>query len=125
MSTAILSFYQLAYAAVKTAFLLQYRRVFPLPNFQLLCAWLIFFVIIFGVSQAVVCILGCIPLEKLWKPDSHGTCINRVPFWYFNACVNLLTDLLIIGLPLPLLHTLPLKKSQKFVLMGVFTLGIL
>ncbi|WAO91393.1 Hypothetical protein NCS54_00886000 [Fusarium falciforme] len=52
-------------------------------------------------------------------------CINRLLFWYINSTVNIITDIIIYIVPLPLLRTLPIRKFQKIVPVGVFSLGFL
>jgi hypothetical protein len=43
--------------------------------------------------------------------------------WFFNAAMNIVTDLAIIVLPMPVIRRLNLKRRQKQLLMGVFAIG--
>jgi hypothetical protein len=117
--------YQIAICSVKVAFLLQYRRVFDLPNVRRICDSMIIFVTLFAASQALVLLFGCIPVEKIWRPFIDAKCINRIAFWYVNAVVNLITDVAIIIMPMPLVRMLPLRLLQKMVLVSVFGIGLL
>jgi len=125
ISNAHLIIYQIAFSSIKVAFLLQYRRVFDLPNPRRICAYMIVFVGLFATSQVLVLLFGCIPIEKIWNPFIEAKCIDRITFWYVNAVVNLITDVAIFILPMPLVRILPLPFLQKMVLVSVFSIGFL
>jgi hypothetical protein len=46
-------------------------------------------------------------------------------FWLSMGVLNVVTDVVIFILPLPLLQKLTLPTSQKMALIGVFSLGLL
>jgi hypothetical protein len=119
--------YQIALASIKATFLLQYRRVFPLPNIQRFCDICLGIVVLLGISQALIGGLFCVPLSVWWdvNGDKEGHCIDVVAWWYSNAVINIVTDVVIFTIPLTLLHTLPLQLGQMIVLMVVFSLGFL
>jgi len=88
-------------------------------------AVIVAFVIVglWSVSQLLVVIFTCSPIEKFWNSDLPGTCIPNLPFWYINAAGNIVTDVIVFILPLPSLSRLNLRKGQKLGLIGVFSLG--
>lgn len=88
-------------------------------------AVIVAFVIVglWSVSQLLVVIFTCSPIEKFWNSDLPGTCIPNLPFWYINAAGNIVTDIIVFLLPLPSLTRLNLRKGQKLGLIGVFSLG--
>lgn len=51
--------------------------------------------------------------------------MSNLPFWYINAAGNIATDLAIFIMPLPALSKLQLGKKQKYMLLGIFSLGFL
>lgn len=123
---AVIITYHAAITATKTTFLLQYRRVFPLPRFQRLCDVVMAFVLLFGTSQVISSGLRCVPLSNAWDPEHHGgNCVNLVVWWHVNSGVNLATDIIILLMPIPLLVKLPLPRKQRVILIGIFGLGIL
>ncbi|KDN70672.1 putative integral membrane protein [Colletotrichum sublineola] len=117
--------YQAAIPTIKATFLLQYRRMFPLPIFQRLCDIFLAFVIAFGISQMVSVPLFCIPLRSLWDTTVPGQCIDRLLWWFIGSSVNLTTDVVIIAMPLPLLRNIQMPLRQKAMLLATFTLGFL
>ncbi|OHE92925.1 integral membrane protein [Colletotrichum orchidophilum] len=123
ISITAVAIYQAAYALIKSTFLLQYRRVFPLPAFQKLCNIFLVFIIAFGISQVISLCLACIPLKSLWDHTVPGRCIRLLDWWMIGSSINLVTDIVIYVMPLPLLRTIPLPTRQKIVLMITFGLG--
>jgi hypothetical protein len=111
---------------LKTTFLLQFRRVFPLPAFQRLCDIFLAFLALWAVAGFVGGATVCLPLDKNWDPrEPAWICDQRLWFWITHGILHVITDFLIFLMPLPLLKTLPLPRPQKIVLIGVFCLGFL
>ncbi|KXX74748.1 hypothetical protein MMYC01_209107, partial [Madurella mycetomatis] len=111
---------------LKATFVLQYRRVFPLPVFQQICDIFLVFLAVWTLAGLVGGATICLPLSKNWDPlEPIWTCEKRVWFWIGHGIVHVVTDILILIMPLPLLKTLPLPPVQKIVLIGVFCLGFL
>ncbi|KAL0935562.1 pth11-like integral membrane protein [Colletotrichum truncatum] len=123
IAIAAVALYQAAFPLIKSTFLLQYRRAFPLPPFQKLCNIFILFIITFGITQVVSICLACIPLRSLWDSTVPGRCIKLLDWWLIGSSINLVTDIVIFCMPLPLLQTLPLVMKQKVVLTAIFGLG--
>ncbi|KAK2738362.1 hypothetical protein FQN55_000570 [Onygenales sp. PD_40] len=67
------------------------------------------------------------PVEYAFKKklSGGGTCINLTAFWYANATFNILSDLVLIALPVPVISTLQLPRKSKIALCGIFAVGIL
>ena len=69
--------------------------------------------------------LQCIPVEKAWDATVEGSCINLVAFSYFTNITNLLTDIWVFLLPVPIIFRLHINQRRKFELAGVFAIGLL
>ncbi len=107
---------------LKTTFLLQFRRVFPLPTFQRLCDFFLAFLAVWAVAGIIGGATICLPLN--WDPlEPAWTCHRRLWFWMAHGVIHVVTDVLIFVMPLPMLNTLRLPPLQKMVLIGVFSLG--
>ncbi|KAK5655401.1 hypothetical protein OQA88_5671 [Cercophora sp. LCS_1] len=109
--------------AIKISFLLQYYRIFSTAKMRRIITWASAFVGLWSVSQLLVTIFTCTPIDKFWSPELPGTCIPNLPFWYINAAGNILTDVTVFLVPLPALGSLNLRKAQKIILLGIFSLG--
>lgn len=112
-----------AITLMKATVLLQYRRVFPLPNFQQRCDIFLAFVFLWGIGGTLGTMLICLPIERNWDASAPTTCGKRIYFWEVYAILHIITDMIILILPLPLLKTLPLPRVQKWILTAVFCLG--
>ncbi|KAF9869986.1 hypothetical protein CkaCkLH20_12595 [Colletotrichum karsti] len=123
IAIAAVAVYQVAYPLIKTTFLLQYRRVFPLPPFKKLCNMFAIFILTFGFTQVVSLCFACVPLRALWDFTVQGKCIHLLEWWYIGSSINLITDLVIFFMPVPLLRTLGVPMKQKLILMATFGLG--
>lgn len=59
------------------------------------------------------------------KTTDHRPKLTLVCPGYANAIGNIIADLMIIVLPLPMIKGLNLPGTQKLVLVGIFCLGFL
>lgn len=108
----------------KIAILIQYHRVFPTQKFRIWCWILLAIMISYTIATVVACIFVCTPVNKFWQPQVDGHCINTFASWFSNAILNVVTDLVIIITPMPVIRSLKLPKKQKYLLMGVFAFGV-
>jgi hypothetical protein len=109
--------------ATKLTFLLQYHRILGTGQMRKVIIAAFIFVALWSISQLLVVIFTCTPIEKFWLPETPGTCIPNIPFWYYNAAGNIVTDVIVFVLPLPVLSRLNLRRGAKLGLIGVFCLG--
>ncbi|KAF4634211.1 hypothetical protein G7Y89_g3887 [Cudoniella acicularis] len=68
-------------------------------------------------------VLACIPLRKLWKPDIPGACINLRTFYVANAIPNVLTDSMMLFMPMPHVWGLKISLPRKIGVMMFFVVG--
>ncbi|KAK6591928.1 integral membrane protein [Botrytis cinerea] len=65
----------------------------------------------------------CSPIEKSWNKALPGSCIQIGNVWYSTSVMAIVTDLVIIVLPIYQIRRLQLPLSQKFGLILMFSLG--
>lgn len=92
---------------------------------RLACMILIGFLAVYGTWAIVSAWANCVPLAKFWDPSVPGFCFDKKALWFSNSGIHILTDILILIYPMPVLRSLQLPKRQRFALMAVFALGIL
>ena len=109
----------------KISILTLYLRVFPNKWFQLFVRWFLAALIVFAITSVGATILQCQPIARNWNHELPGRCLALVKFWYFNAAVSILSDLVILLVPMPLILVLQLPRSQKVGLVVIFGLGVL
>ncbi|KAK6443391.1 hypothetical protein LTR95_000217 [Oleoguttula sp. CCFEE 5521] len=110
---------------VKLSILSQYRRVFAShsASFKWQINILMAVVVAWGVAIIITAMLLCQPIAKLWNPSLPGTCINLSQFYYGIQIPNILTDLLIIIVPIKEALTLDLTRKLKIGAIIMFLLG--
>ncbi|CAP70172.1 uncharacterized protein PODANS_3_2710 [Podospora anserina S mat+] len=117
--------HKIALHLTKVSLLLLYVRIFShVRAFKLTAMGLIYFILLYMTSSSIVGICQCIPIASAWDLDIHGKCLNLYIIWNMNAIVSLVTDLIILVLPFPLVIRLNIPLSQKLALMPVFGLGV-
>jgi hypothetical protein len=109
----------------KLSLLLMYYRIFRFPYFKKM-AWVVgSFTMAWVVCITFLFIFICVPVQKLWYPELPGHCINQVGTWIANAAATILTDLVILLMPLPQIWRLRLGMREKLGLTAAFCLGFL
>ncbi|RLL97479.1 hypothetical protein CFD26_106816 [Aspergillus turcosus] len=118
--------YKINIGLTKISILLLYIRLFVHRWFLTTCWVWIAIVVSFTVGTVFSSIFQCTPVQ--WAFDKslpgRGTCINMTAFWYANAAFNILSDLVLIALPVPVVLKLQLPRKSKVAICGIFGLGI-
>ncbi|KAE8144242.1 hypothetical protein BDV25DRAFT_167302 [Aspergillus avenaceus] len=115
--------YNASLAFTKFSILFQYLRIFPDPKFRITCHIVMGIVAAYTTWAVVSGYVNCVPVAKFWDRDIPGSCLSFEAVWFFNASMNIATDLTLLVLPMPLLSQLQLPRLQKVALMGVFAIG--
>ncbi|PVH90890.1 hypothetical protein DM02DRAFT_636490 [Periconia macrospinosa] len=70
--------------------------------------YMVFLVSASGIASSIVAMTLCVPWEKLWTPTHTGHCINIKAFHTACFALNMVLDIVIFILPIPLLWSLTL-----------------
>ena len=112
----------------KASILLLYLRLFA-PNHKAGIAYVIYIVISFNfllyLSQFIVTIAACIPREKIWNPTTPGHCLDLNLSQEFSAAFNIVSDFVILILPLRAIWKLQMRKERKIQASAAFGFGLL
>jgi hypothetical protein len=109
----------------KISILLMYYRIFRFAYFKKWAYIISTFVVMWVICITFLFVFICVPVQKLWYPSLPGRCINQVATWIANAISTILTDLVILLLPIPQVWRLQLRLSEKLALTFAFSLGFL
>ncbi len=121
-----LVFYNTALLFIKLTLLFQYYRVVAqVRKFRIV--YIIFMFLIGGwtISQIFVTIFSCVPVQRFWDPAVKGSCSNNAAEQALNSIGNIITDFIVLVLPLPGIMRLQWERPQKLALLGIFCLGFL
>jgi hypothetical protein len=104
-----------------------YRIVRNVPRIKLTYAIIMAVIVLWCISQILVAAFTCIPLAGLWDPTIKAVCnpIGPDAQFYMGSIGNIITDVVILVLPIPIVWNLNLRKAQKTVLYVVFGVGFL
>lgn len=105
--------------------LLFYRRIFNSTEWVRLATWgMLAMVASWGIAFIAAMLLVCIPIRKNWDTDVPGTCYEAVEMYKALCITNILTDLIIMALPVRVILSLQMRKVEKAVLISCFALGL-
>jgi hypothetical protein len=119
--------YKVNLGLTKISILLLYIRLFVHRWFLRTCWVWIAIIVSFTIGTVFSSIFQCTPVQWAFNKSlpGRGTCINMTAFWYANATFNILTDLVLIALPIPVVLKLQLPLKSKIALCGIFAVGLL
>ncbi|CZT12686.1 uncharacterized protein RAG0_18092 [Rhynchosporium agropyri] len=116
--------YKMSVACNKVSILLLYLRIMPQRLYRLAIFTLLTIVGLFALATTIAGVFQCIPVDKAWNKKKPGHCYNLVNAWYSNAVFSIVTDILILMLPMHMVYKLQRDRREKFLLYSVFGLGI-
>lgn len=110
----------------KISILVFYLRIFTTRSFKIMAYIVGAIVLGHGLGILFAAIFQCWPIAYVWdKTIEGGSCFNQLAFYRYVSPPNILTDVLILIMPLPYVWKLHTRKGQKLALTGVFLLGSL
>ncbi|KAL8831712.1 MAG: hypothetical protein Q9170_005174 [Blastenia crenularia] len=116
----------LSNTAIKTSILHFYLTLFSVNRrFRILDFGLIGIVVLFGLGAILQTFLLCRPFAKTWRPELSGTCGSLVWSVIATSLVNVLVDISIIILPMPMIWKLQMARWRKVALTLTFGLGLI
>ena len=110
--------------SIRTSILCLYKRLFPILWMRILL-WLTgAFVLCGGISAIFVTIFQCVPVQALWDPNVAGA--RWLDFGTSSLAfgfVNVVTDCVILALPMRPVWTLQMSRRSKCVVTAIFVIG--
>ena len=113
---------------IKLSILLQLMHIFAPARERAtyyVCQIMIWFNTLFYLSTMFVVIFQCNPRAKFWEPTLPGHCINIDVVDIVTAAINVLSDIVLLLLPLTCIWQLQMQSSSKIAVSAVFFTGIL
>lgn len=117
----------LTVTCVRISVLLLYRRIFVTEAFRRFTLVIGALCIVWAFANVFGQVFLCSPMSAAWHPNLifSDKCKDVQAMYYGVSISNMLLDIIILCLPLPLIWGLPLSWSKKFGLCGIFSLGSL
>ncbi|RAH41953.1 uncharacterized protein BO95DRAFT_371900 [Aspergillus brunneoviolaceus CBS 621.78] len=109
---------------IKLSIILSYRRIFGMR-------WTMWACIVLALSYWVGCTIAflaaCQPVSYYWTkyldPEGGRERYNLYAFYIGHAVANMVGDIVILLVPVPLVWRLQLRRSQKIQILSIFLLG--
>ncbi|KAK0657760.1 hypothetical protein B0T16DRAFT_340664 [Cercophora newfieldiana] len=113
----------------KASILAFYLRFSVSKRFKIAVYFVLSIVIAYNLMGAFAFLYACQPMIRTWVPTTPGTCINANAWFGTLVALNVLTDLVLLLLPIWLIKPLRVGFAQKAAIVailgtGSFVLGI-
>ncbi|KAI9847287.1 MAG: hypothetical protein M1837_002874 [Sclerophora amabilis] len=118
--------YQIAMGLVKVSILLLYLRLIPKDTRKTRIAvyWVLAFTVATSVASELLLLFSCWPVRKLFDPYSEGvTRVSPSQLGLAQTIMNIVSDFLILAVPIPMVLRLQLSWKQKLQVLAMFTTG--
>lgn len=108
---------------VKLSLMFLYRRIFPNRTLHV-ALWIVGAVVVcMGIAADLLAIFSCVPVKASWDPTIASRCINFNTWITFHGAQNIVTDFVLLVLPMPLVWRLKMATIHKTQVSGIFVLG--
>ena len=119
-------FYASTLTLIKISICLFYLRIFSVRRFRIICWIVMAFVVCWGIMVILVAFFICHPFAYSSHSEIHkGSCPNESTIFITSCVLDLVTDLCVFALPLPMIWNLHAPLATRAALFSIFGLGIL
>jgi hypothetical protein len=113
-------------ASEKLSLLFFYLRLSCLRWFRLCVYASMFLVVGYNIALVFPLMFACTPIKRNWDITiTEGSCIDRTLLYMASAVLNILNDLLLLVLPIPMVVKLQMPRAQKAGLICILGVGSL
>ncbi|KAK8105265.1 hypothetical protein PG999_008624 [Apiospora kogelbergensis] len=108
---------------VKASILLFYNSIFTVRPFRIAVYVMLGIVVAWTITYIFANLFTCFPVTTLIEPFYGNKCINAVPMWLSVVGSDLVVDVGILLMPVPMVMRLQLPWKDKLGVLGMFGLG--
>ncbi|OCL09617.1 hypothetical protein AOQ84DRAFT_259372, partial [Glonium stellatum] len=114
----------LSNTCVRVSVLLLYIRIFPVHRLVIFSLFFIICNVLFATGILVSACLLCRPFAYNWnRVTIQGHCGNQLAFNIWMGIINLVFDLIIVILPMPIIWKLQMSIAKKVSIILIFSMG--
>ena len=114
---------QLGFGASKASVLLLYFRIFVQKRFRQCVQVMLGLVTAWTITFFLTNLFACRPVTALVEPFYGNKCVDTISMWYAGSVSDIILDLLILLMPIPVVWQLHLPTKQKIGVLAMFFLG--
>lgn len=100
-----------------------FHRIFVTPGFRLTVKVIAVMMVIWWIGTVLADSLICIPIKHNWIPSVPAHCGNKKLLFIIPPIPWIITDAVILIMPLPMVWKLQLPTIQRVGIAGLFLLG--
>ncbi|KAK7413377.1 hypothetical protein QQX98_007754 [Neonectria punicea] len=115
--------YKVTVCLNKVTAILLYLRLFVTRTFRMACYIVMGIIVAWTIGGVCATIWQCVPIEGAWNKSVDAVCIDSNKFWVAYAVTNIITDIMVLTLPIPSIMALQMNMRQRLLLCGVFLIG--
>lgn len=117
--------YLAAVVPPKLSIISLYLRIFISQPIRIVCYTVVGFTVTNWIAATIAGFLICVPLDHLWNAagSPHGHCSNINALFRWGSLMNIITDVVILILPLPTIWKMKCSYRMKFGILINFLLG--
>ncbi|KAI1032475.1 hypothetical protein LB503_012687 [Fusarium chuoi] len=113
----------------KSSLLTFYLQVSPQKWFRRAIFVTITFVVLYTIIIASLLLFGCQPRETAWDPYlfASGKCIDYAVMYIIIAVANIISDIVLFAIPMPMIIRLKMPLGQKIglgIMLGIATITV-
>ena len=112
-------------AAIKLSILHLYLSIFTSKPFYQWVYLVMGLNMLWWISMFIEDLTVCQPLSYTWNKSLSGHCGNILAGYISSAIINVILDVAVIILPMPILWKLQMRLSKKILISGIFGLGLM
>jgi hypothetical protein len=115
--------YKVTVCLNKVATILLYLRIFVSQKFRIAAYTVMGTIVAWSIGAVGSTIFQCVPIAGAWDKTVDATCINSDIFWVAYAVLNILTDVMVLTLPIAPIMGLQLSTRNRVMLCAIFLMG--
>lgn len=119
--------YCVCIATIKISVLCLYLNIFPNRGVRIATYTLMGLTLIWLITSFFVLLFSCSPISyywNMWDGEHTGKCFSHDMILVAHSTINIILDVLIVGLPMPTLATLHMPLEKKLGVCAMFAVGI-
>lgn len=116
-------FYAMSMGFLKLSILALYGSIFPSRQFHYSLWALGIFTVSWSLMSAIGAICQCLPIESFWDDSIEGHCIQYGILQIIATVCNIITDFIILFLPIRKVQRLHASKMKKRWIYFSFAMG--
>ena len=118
-------FFAVVIIFVKLSILSFFTKIFPQRGFHHLVWIMSAIAVAQNVPSIFLTIFQCVPIAAQWDPSlkAHASCVDYQASTVTSGALNIVTDIIMLSMPAPLLWRLQMSESKKRLVSLAFAAG--